>query len=61
MIDAKARHFYTKQWTYWENHEDGLSMPAVIYPTRPHWNVLGARLNPVHPQFFEAVFETHPA
>lgn len=57
LIDQKAKYFYTKQWVMWENSEDKISVPAVIYPTRPHWKLLDARLNPVHSQFFEAMFK----
>jgi putative sugar O-methyltransferase len=57
MIDAKARYFYTKQWLHWRNPDDGISVPAVIYPTRPEWKVLKAGLNPVHREFFEVMFE----
>ncbi len=58
LIDAKARHFYTKQWMFWENPEDGTVVPAVVYPTRPHWRLMKGRLNPVHSDFFEALFST---
>lgn len=58
LVDKKAKYFYTKQWVMWDNPEDKISVPAVIYPTRPHWMLSGARLNPVHSQFFEAVFKT---
>lgn len=57
LINEKARYFYTKQWILWENPEDKISVPAVIYPTRPNWVLLNARLNPVHTQFFEALFK----
>jgi putative sugar O-methyltransferase len=57
LIDKKSRYFYTKQWVMWENAEDKISVPAIIYPTRPHWGLVNARLNPVHTQFFEAMFK----
>jgi putative sugar O-methyltransferase len=57
LVDAKARFFYTKQWVLWENPEDKMSVPAIIYPTKPHWKVVAARLNPVHTSFFEALFK----
>ena len=57
LIDRKCRYFYTKQWVMWENPEDRISVPAIIYPTRPHWEMLNARLNPVHTEFFEAMFK----
>lgn len=57
MIDEKARYFYTKQWILWENPEDKISVPALIYPTRPHWVLLNARINPIHTEFFEAMFK----
>lgn len=57
IIDSKARYFYTKQWSMWENPEDKISVPAVIYPTRPDWRLLNARINPIHTEFFEALFE----
>ncbi len=57
LVDNKARYFYTKQWVLWENPEDKISVPAVIYPTRPDWVLVNARLNPVHIEFFEALFK----
>jgi putative sugar O-methyltransferase len=57
LIDVKARNFYTKQWLHWNNPEDNTSMPAVVYPTRPAWNIVKAGVNPVHKEFFEAIFE----
>ena len=57
LIDKKTRYFYTKQWVLWENPEDKISVPAVIYPTRPDWILLKARVNPVHTEFFEAMFK----
>lgn len=57
LTDKKAKYFYTKQWVMWENPEDKISAPAVIYPTRPHWELLNARINPVHTEFFEAMFK----
>lgn len=57
LIDRKARHFYTKQWVFWENSEDKMQVPAIIYPTKPHWELLHARVNPVHNEFFEALFK----
>lgn len=56
LIDQKVNYFYTKQWVMWENAEDKMSVPAIIYPTKPNWELLHARLNPVHSQFFEAMF-----
>lgn len=58
LIDEKTRFFYTKQWVLWENPDDKILVPAVIYPTRPNWELMNARLNPVHAEFFEAVFRT---
>jgi len=57
LVDKKTRYFYTKQWVIWENSEDSMSVPAVIYPTKPHWQLVKARLNPVHSEFFEAMFK----
>lgn len=57
LIDQKTQYFYTKQWVLWENPEDKISVPAIIYPTRPHWGLLEARINPVHTEFFEAMFK----
>ena len=57
LIDHKARYFYTKQWSFWENPEDKIKVPAVIYPTRPHWKLCNARVSPVHQEFFEALFK----
>lgn len=57
LVEEKAHYFYTKQWVLWENPEDKISVPAVIYPTRPDWELLNARLNPIHTEFFEAIFE----
>lgn len=57
LIDRKARYFYTKQWIFWENPEDKMQVPAIIYPTKPHWLLLNARVNPVHNEFFEALFK----
>jgi len=57
LVDAKAKYFYTKQWISWENPIDQMTVPAVIYPTRPSWELEAARLNPIHSQFFEAVFK----
>lgn len=57
LVDKKTRFFYTKQWVWWENSEDKMSVPAVIYPTRPDWHLVNARLNPVHTEFFEAIFQ----
>lgn len=57
LIDCKARYFYTKQWLFWENPEDKIHVPAIIYPTKPHWELQNARINPVHTEFFEAFFK----
>lgn len=57
LIDEKARFFYTKQWVLWDNPEDKMTVPAVIYPTRPAWELVSARQNPVHVDFFEALFQ----
>lgn len=57
LIDHKARFFYTKQWFFWENSEDKMQVPAIIYPTKPHWELRNARVNPVHNEFFEALFK----
>lgn len=57
LIDEKTKYFYTKQWIIWENPEDKISVPAVIYPTRADWQLVNARLNPTHKEFFEAVFK----
>ena len=57
LIDQKTQYYYTKQWVLWENPEDKISVPAVIYPTRPGWELLKARINPVHTEFFEAMFK----
>jgi putative sugar O-methyltransferase len=57
LIDKNTRYFYTKQWVLWENPEDNISVPAVIYPTKPDWELICARLNPVHTEFFEAIFK----
>lgn len=56
LIDHKAKFFYTKQWVLWENPDDKITVPAVIYPTRPTWGLISARINPVHAEFFEAMF-----
>lgn len=56
VIDEKVRFFYTKQWLFWTNPDDQVAVPAVVYPTRPHWSLLGARINPLHKMFFEAMF-----
>jgi putative sugar O-methyltransferase len=58
LIDEKTRFFYTKQYLLWENPDDKICVPAVIYPTRPSWELVNARLNPVHTDFFEAIFRT---
>lgn len=60
LIATKCRFFYTKQYVLWENPDDKISVPAVIYPTRPNWGLMGARLNPVHEEFFEAMFRVQP-
>lgn len=60
IIHRKSSYFYTKQWTFWENPEDKISVPAVAYPTNPEWELLRARLNPIHKSFFEAIFLLHP-
>ena len=57
LIDEKTKYFYTKQWVCWDNAEDKMSVPAVIYPTRPDWELKGGRLNPIHTEFFEAMFK----
>jgi len=57
LINAKGIYFYTKQWLFWENPEDNISVPAVIYPTNPQWLLLTARINPIHINFFEAIFK----
>ena len=57
LIDKKARYFYSKQWIFWENPEDKMQVPAIIYPTKPHWALINARINPVHDDFFEALFK----
>jgi len=31
-------------------------VPAIIYPTKTNWNLITARINPVHQNFFEAIF-----
>lgn len=59
LINQKAKFFYTKQWVFWENTDDKMSVPAIIYPTKPHWKLISARLNPVHTSFFEALFEIY--
>lgn len=56
LINEKARLFYTKQYILWENPDDRMVVPAAIYPTKPDWQLIAARLNPVHAEFFEAVF-----
>ena len=56
LIDDKTCFFYTKQWMFWNNPDDQVSVPAIAYPTRPHWSLLAARVNPVHSMFFEALF-----
>jgi putative sugar O-methyltransferase len=57
LVDEKAHYFYSKQWVWWENSVDKISVPAVIYPTRPDWELVNARLNPIHTEFFEAIFK----
>lgn len=57
LVNDKARFFYTKQWILWENPEDKMLVPAIIYPTKPHWQLKAARVNPVHAEFFEAMFK----
>lgn len=57
LINQKSQYFYTKQWTFWENPEDKIVVPAVIYPTKPEWDVMTARLHPIHTDFFEAIFK----
>ncbi|MDI1299687.1 putative sugar O-methyltransferase [Methylotenera sp.] len=57
LVNEKAKYFYTKQWVLWENSEDKMTVPAIIYPTKPTWEVVAARLNPVHTEFFEAIFK----
>ncbi len=57
LIDEKARYFYTKQWMLWENPDDKITVPAVIYPTSPDWTLVNARISPVHTKFFEAMFK----
>jgi putative sugar O-methyltransferase len=57
LINKKANLFYTKQWLSWENPEDKMLVPAVIYPTKPTWELISARKNPIHPDFFEAIFK----
>ena len=56
LIDDKCRLFCTKQYVFWEIQDDKISVPAVIYPTRPSWDLLSARINPVNTEFFEAIF-----
>lgn len=56
LIDRLALAFYTKQWLFWTNPEDQQVVPAVMYPTRPHWTLLAGRRHPIHNEFFEAVF-----
>ena len=57
LINQKAKLFYTKQWLLWENKDDDMIVPAIIYPTKANWDLLHARLNPVHSDFFEAIFK----
>lgn len=57
LINDKANLFYTKQWVFWENPEDNISVPIVVYPTKPDWELVSARFNPVHSDFFEALFK----
>ena len=61
LIDEKARLFYTKQWMFWKNPDDQIPVPAIAYPTRPHWSLIAARVNPIHPMFFEALFRVSGA
>jgi putative sugar O-methyltransferase len=61
LIADKARYFYTKQWMFWENWEDKIAVPAIMYPTRPEWELLSARIHPVHTKFFEAMFKLRQA
>lgn len=57
VINNKARFFYTKQWLFWENPEDKMLVPSIIYPTRANWELVNARFNPIHSDFFEALFK----
>jgi putative sugar O-methyltransferase len=57
LVDKVCRYFYTKQWIMWENSEDKLTVPAIVYPTKPDWEIVGARINPIHTSFFEAMFK----
>ena len=54
IINKKTSYFYTKQWLFWENPDDKIVVPAVIYPTNPEWQLMAARLNPVHTTFFRS-------
>jgi len=56
LIDRKARYFYTKQWSRWENPDDGRVASVAGYPVRAAWDVIDFRSNPVHQQFFEAIY-----
>ncbi|HME44458.1 MAG TPA: putative sugar O-methyltransferase [Syntrophorhabdales bacterium] len=60
LVDRKGRFLFTKQWSFWENAVDRQTMPAVAYPTKSHWELIAARLDPVHQKFFEALFELDP-
>jgi putative sugar O-methyltransferase len=57
LINAKGLYFYTKQWLFWVNPEDNISVSEASYPTDPQWVLLNTRINPVHKKFFEAIFE----
>jgi len=57
IIERKAAHLYTKQWLFWQNPDDNISAPAVIYPTRASWDLVAARRHPFHTDFFEAIFK----
>jgi len=56
LVNEKAKFFYTKQWLLWKNPDDDILVPAIIYPTKPNWKLVSARINPVHQNFFEAIF-----
>lgn len=50
-------HFYTKQWMYSVNRDDGITVSYSDYPIPPVWKSVYFRSCPVQSRFFEAMYE----
>lgn len=58
LVDRHCRGvFFTKQWQTWHNPVDGVVMRRTGYPYPEGWVRLFDRDSPLHPLFFEALFD----